>query len=211
MAFFSGIKARIESVRQSVFRARQAVDKTLSRQPPASQGLNLSFDVQTATAAGSVAAKMTIYLDREIRRELLEQIGKDGVAAVHKALEPVTRTGKTADSFRYRIGSDGQSVVIYSTLPQASRLAKGISGKPSSDDILTWMQSKSEFSGMSDRERKRVSFAIQKSIAKKSAPGSNSTLKSLSPTGQRAFNYFEIAQQQLLADIQNYTQQLGNM
>ena len=162
-------------------------------------GRRWSVRTDASDARGAVKAVLTIYTDEKIVGPVKEEIGRQGVEAVQKALEPIKRTGKTAESFTYRISDN--KIEVYSNAPQAETIQSGIN-KTTVPGLMEWMQSKPEFSNLTDKEQKSVAFAIRNHMRAGRAPGGKSTIGKLQPTGQRAYNYTEVAQQQMIGKME---------
>ena len=192
MGFFSRIKAKAESIAHRTEAIRKNVERALHLRPRKSEPLSFGIEYQTSVAAGKYDAKLSIVFNREITRELLDYLGSEGLKAVQDSLEPISRSGRLRDSFSYEINGLN-TVIIGSNAPQAGSIASGIVTTPSIQSLMEWMLTKPEFSGMDKKRMRSVAGGIQQSIMNKNAPGKNSTLRRLNPTGQRAYNYFEVA------------------
>lgn len=223
MAFLGGIVNRIvkefNSIKNSVIQTVQkqeqsgpSVAQQIQQQygdvSPSSSGIgrDVRFTLysRTAEAEGLGTASLTVFFNKEIQQSILRDIGETGVRSVREWLAPIRRTGELESSFRYRIDLAGQSVTIFSTLPQASSIARGISTTGSQDRLITWLRSKSEHASKSEKELKRTAFLIQRSINTGKQPGPQSTLRSLTPIGTRSYNYLGLVEQ----DIEKYVQQM---
>lgn len=145
--------------------------------------------------ASQAIAYMNTLKDAFNSSEILDEIGQQGVSIVKDLLEPLRRSGRTQDSWKYKI--NGQSVVIYSDNNAATYLATGFSKAPSTNVLREWMNYKSEFSGLTEKEANRIAFAIRKSILNNSAPGPNSDIAKLQPVGERKFDYIKLATDQI--------------
>lgn len=184
-----------------------AVNATANDPPPSSGSVqeNVYFYTTTTglkyTAANAVAGIM-VHLDKSVSYALSEAIGQAGVQRFQQALKPIRRTGDLEGSFQYDIVNDGKGVIIYSDHPAAGSIQYGYKGAGSIEALTEWMQQKSEFRNLSDREQVRAAYFIMKKIKKNFPPGPDSTLRSLAPVGERRYDYITIVRDALEKDIQ---------
>lgn len=192
MGFFNRIKAVADSIAHTTINIRKNVEKALNITPKPSEPLSFGFKYETSYGAGKYDAKLAIIFNQVMRRELLEYMGEQALDAVRDALEPISRTGTLRDSFNYEV-TGNNTVVIGSNAPQAGSIATGIATVPSIENLMDWMLTKAEFSGLNEKERHNIAGGIQRNIASGKSPGGKSTLRRLNPTGERAYDYFAVA------------------
>jgi hypothetical protein len=132
---------------------------------------------------------------------LLDEVGKIGLKIVQDLLEPLSRSGATRDSFSYSTG--GNVVTISSQSDSAYYIGTGFADVPSTTRLQSWMALKPEFAGLSDKESRRVAFAIQYTIKHKIASGANSTISKLQPVGERKYDYIKLATEQLTKQVES--------
>ena len=131
-----------------------------------------------------------------------EYIGNRGIAIIKDKLSPLRRTGQLEDSWKWKPTKEG--VEIYSQDWAASSIQQGWRQPPPKDEMLAWMNSKSEFSGMDSKEQERVSYAIRLTMLRGSSLGSKSTITSLAPVGQRRYDYFADVTKLIKDEIRSY-------
>lgn len=193
---FNRIKSQIASITRSS-------DANINSQTRGQgSGMRATLEIKTADATGTAYAAITVYLNQQVQAALAKEIGEFGVQAVRDALEPIKRTGTLQDSFKYRFDSSNNAVVIFSELPQASSIQTGIRRAGSTQSLQDWLQTKPEHRGKTEAELKRLSFNIRRKIARGDAPGPGSTLRNLSPQGERRYDYLGVATRQIEEQIE---------
>jgi len=202
MAFLGGF---INSVSQMFNSIKQAVSQIFQRwdigQGSASNaGPNVTMSVKISDAVSTAVAAIQAIKNPVTQRQLSEDVAKRAVEIVKEALRPITRSGRTAVSFQYKITNSG--AVIYSNEPQVAALQVGITGTPSREKLRVWLKTKSEHSSKSEKELEKLAFLIQRSIARKNTPGPASTLKTLNPAGKRAYDYVGKTVERLFNEIE---------
>ncbi len=133
-----------------------------------------------------------------------KEIGKMGVKIVRDIVEPIKRTGGFERSWKYKIGSDGDSVSIYSDHKAASSLQRGINYVGSTQSLVAWLRTKKEHKGKSESELNRFAFNIKRKIDRGDSPGDGSTLKTLAPQGERRFDYLAEASNQISEELDTF-------
>lgn len=160
---------------------------------------HVGMEMNMAEAAGTAFAAINVFQDPKLIDDIMEEIGQRGVEIVREKLQPVTRSGATADSFDYRLTPDG--VEIFSNDPQAAALQEGIKGRPPRDKLVAWLKTKPEHAYKQDKELQRLGFLIQRSITLKRNPGKESTLAMLKPQGKRSMDYVTESAMQLMQEV----------
>lgn len=143
------------------------------------------------------------YLSKFIISPAFEQFVEiRGLAIIKEALKPLRRTGSLEDS--WKIEKIPTGIRFYSEDEAASSIQLGWSQPAPKDELLAWMQNKSEFQNLDDKEQSRAAFAIRRSMQMDLALGKTSTIKNLAPVGDRRFNYFLEVGKNISKEIKDY-------
>ena len=164
-------------------------------------GIRFLVHTNVAQVRGNAEAQIMVYLDRDVQATFKREIGKHGRDVVRKTLDPIKRTGKVAKSFKYKIDSSNNSVIIYSDSPAAAGIQSGIRHTGHTDSLISWLRTKKEHRKKSDKELKKLAFFIRRKINRGDAPGPGSDLRRLEPQGERKFDYITIAAKQIEKDL----------
>lgn len=162
----------------------------------------INVDMKLYNAQGTIAAIQETFNINNVAAAIGDDIGRRGVELVQEALEPISRSGKTKDSFKYRYNPATSTVEIYSDEESAYAIQHGFSESGSIQSLMDWMQYKSEFSGLDSKAKKRVAFAIHNRIENDGRAGGKSTIWNLPPYGKRQYQYLEVALKKLEPEIE---------
>ena len=182
-----------------VYRARNIKPSSIKNSQSGSLRFAITTDVSKARSMAE--ASIVVWLNKSLRRDIQEDIGKMGTKIVKDIVSPIRRTGGFENSWKYKLGSGGDSVTIYSDHKAATSLQRGIKRVGSTQDLVKWLKTKKEHSGKRDVELKRLAFNIKRKIDRGDSPGSTSTLKYLTPTGDRSFDYITKATEQIEKEL----------
>lgn len=116
------------------------------------------------------------------------EMANDSIDALREILKPLRRTGDLEYSWQAFLTPAGFD--LESRDWAASSIQQGFAKAPPKETLLDWMSRKPEFSGMDEKEKSQVAFAIRRTIISKASPGRTSTIGPLSPSGERSFDYF---------------------
>ncbi|NJK77898.1 MAG: hypothetical protein HC944_02855 [Nanoarchaeota archaeon] len=195
MSFFSGLAARTRSFLSSARAQIRPVAERL-RLTPRSSGIGPDIYVNAVglSAATKDVGAFHIFAAPAMRDIIASQLADEGILELQRAVEPINRTGTLKGSFYKERVAPG-IYVVKSHEVRAYSIKNGLNANVPAQSLVEWMKTKQEFSDMDDKQKLRVAFAIKKSAATRK--GRNSTGKSdvvrLSPTGDRAYDFAEVA------------------
>jgi hypothetical protein len=171
--------------------------------PKVSSTSLLHVDMQLYTAQGMSRAVSKTFEDYRIFEGVADRVGEKAVELIKETLEPISRSGDTKDSFEYTYDPISKELKIFSNAKSAYFLYEGFNTPPNTDILMDWMKYKPEFDGLSEKESRRVAFAIRQHMKKGRPPGPASDLGKLPPAGERKYEYLEIAMQKLEPELVN--------
>lgn len=182
-----------QRVQQAVSSVRRSATEIFGK-GPAKKGF---FDVQQSGFGDVIDTLDTIENAMDsgrVVRGYTEGAAEATVDRIRELVDPISRTGRLKNSFDYRQGDDESEV--YSDVEYAESIDDGMDElvPPPVDALLEWMKNKPELSGYTGKRARRVAFAIQNSIRQRiyNTTG-RSDLMDLPPTGERRYNYIDIA------------------
>lgn len=159
-------------------------------QKPSSKSL-ISVDMRLWNAQAAIRAIEYTFGHGEIEKQWHEDVGRRGVELVQEVLQPISRSGKTAASFKYTYDPIGKEIIIFSDEDSAYHIQYGFREAGSVQDLTDWMQYKSEFAGKSEKEKTGIAYAIRNRIESGKTSGARSDITKLPPVGQRKYEYLE--------------------
>lgn len=199
MAFFGGFANKVAQtftrIKSDIAARMRSSDVHFDNKT--TSGTRFTIETHTADAQGAAQASILVYLDGQVKEALAREIGEVGLSVVKDALKPIKRTGSLSDSFKYKYDASNNAITIYSELPAASAIQRGIKKTGSTQALQEWLRTKPEHRGKSDVELKRLAFNIRRKIERGDSPGTGSTLRNLAPQGERRYDYLGIATKQL--------------
>jgi len=151
---------------------------------------------------GRLAGLGTLSASGGISNAILEEIAKTYVMELRRAASGIHSSGDLENSFSYEQSSDN-SVSVVSDSPYAmSWLPGGNEGKPPVLNLLDWMGQTSTFSGMDEKEMRRVAFAIQRASITRVGLGSTGLSRlSLNDKGERVYDYRRMAHESVSRQV----------
>ena len=203
----------IKSVIQNIFNGWRNYFTGLYRaqykpsQPAPNQFLHV--DLQLYNAQGMSRAISKTFEDPRIFDGIADEVGRRAIQYIKEALEPISRTGQTRDSFEYEYNPASKELKIYSNQNSAYFLYEGFNQPPNTDILMDWMKHKPEFGDLSEKESRRVAFAIRQHMAKGRPPGPASDLGRLPPAGQRKYEYLDIVMRRLDSEMNSILEQIS--
>ena len=160
-SFVSGVRAKFKNVYSSIV---QEVGGFLGRDRWARRGIVRVEQVGLEDAVAEVGALLRITSDSSVSLAQIDVIAQRAIERLSEAVEPISRTGRLSRSFRSSMTSDGAE--IYSTEGYARSLLEenAMAQPPPVEELLDWMSTKPDFSGLDPKAARRVAFAIRNSI-----------------------------------------------
>lgn len=192
MSLFSAIASRIKSVTRIA---------KLSYNQAAGRSVSIKM-IDSSNIEGRMRGVATAVGTGDIARAHLEEIAKIYVAELSAAASKIHSTGALEDSFSYA-GTGKDTVSIFSDSPYAmSWLPNGNEGKPPVSNLASWIENTATFNGFSEKEKRRVAFAIQRASITGVGLGSTGLSRlSLDSSGKRIFDYRKMAHDNVMKQV----------
>lgn len=199
MGIFSRI---VNKVRQTVSNLRRR--SRSAPPPPTSNTFSASSNVDNAASKLEAIARAAEpdKAPREISRELAHEARRE----IQDLLDPISRSGNARRSIQVKENpDDSYSVITDGTAPYLEAIEEGDvdSGVPPVQNLLEWMKYKNEFSGLPYNRRKKIAYAIQRSMRDNRTPNKTgrSDLVDLPPRGERRYEFTKESLRRMEADI----------
>lgn len=192
MSLFSSIAARIRSATRIV---------RLTQNKVTGKGISFSMS-DPGNLQGRLSGLASVAAKGGLSDAILEEIAKTYVQELKLAASGIHSSGDLENSFSYQQSGD-RSISVVSDSPYAmSWLPGGNEGRPPVSSLLDWMSSTSSFSGLDEKQMRRVAFAIQKASITKVGLGSTGLSRlSLAANGERVFDYRKMAHESVSRQV----------
>lgn len=190
-SFMARARARVSAIfRTAETAARTKFGSTLATRGSSRGAMTATVDKSTAGAVGKLEGIARVMGSGMLPRVILSSLADTAAEHMKDRLDPVSRTGRLRDSINVNSPNDFRSEVR-SSAEYANAINEGTTGVPPPDKLEKWMERKPEFSQMSAKKRRRVSFAIHYSIKKNFNLNKTgrSDITNLPPTGERRYDY----------------------
>lgn len=208
--FLNRIASKVTSAISS---AIHRAESTLSSDRKTDTDADMSSSVSgLQSVQGRLKGIADSFQDHIVPQIIVSEIARETRDTIRELLEPISRTGNLKRSMEWHELGSGMADVT-TTSDYAEKIEEGDFDVPEIDELLEWMTNKSEFSGKSFKERRRIAFAIQYSMEKKKNEGvsGNSTLRKISPTHNRKYPFVDIAVERMEPKIQSAGDVVANI